>query len=168
MSIAIFKEEQKLNRGWIWFIAIISTTAMMILAINVFQDGLQAAATEDLIASIFVFLLLSAIVMMMGAMKLEVVVDKYSIKYRFLPFLVNWKKLYKEDIEVAEIIRLRGLKYGNRGYHLSGKTKTMNMGSKFALKIQLRNKKRKLVISTRKPKEFEVAIETMLNKAVED
>lgn len=168
MSISLFKEDQKFKRIWIWVSITLSVFGLLVMGINIFKEGLENTDNETLIASVVIFIIMCGMIMMFTSMKLEVNIDKYSIKYRFVPFIWSWRKINKEQIESIEVSKMSALHYGGLGYRKTWRYRAFIMGGKQAAKIKLKNKRVRLVFSTRKPEEMKAAIEKLMHKEYTD
>lgn len=91
------------------------------------------------------------------SISLETRMDAEAFSYRSSPFQSNWKKLPREQIKSIAIFKKDGLlDYGGVGLRFFRKTKAYVFLADHVIEMKLGEKK--LVFSTKKPKEFEAQI----------
>lgn len=92
------------------------------------------------------------------SISLETRMDAEAFSYRSSPFQSNWKKLPREQIQSIAVQKKDGLlDYGGVGMRFSRKTRAYIFMADHVLELETAGKK--LVFSTKKPKEFENMIQ---------
>lgn len=149
--------EQQSFRGTILMYGVIMLELPTLLLISLLfftgklgDEGWIAFATVGTLVPLTFILLMSLV--------LETRMDPYSFSFRSLPFQTTWKKIRKEDISSISIQKKDGfLDYGGIGLRFYRKTKAYVFFADHV--IELESGTKKLVFSTKKPKEFEAIME---------
>lgn len=154
----LFKEEQKFGK---WKIIPILLIAVIGLFILLLREGFETRPNSIVLACVLVFVSLVGVLILKS--KLETSIDKYAIRYRFFPFISNWKRIEKEHIQQMEVVKYSPIAdYGGYGYRFSFRNgRALNTGGNKGLKI-VYNQNKKLLIGTKKPAELEQAINEFL------
>jgi len=163
----LFEEKQRYTQWWLWLI--IGANAVIVIAI--FSHALykqlilgepwgDKPMSDDGLISISLFVISAMVIMLLVFFNsvLEVVVDKASVSYRYVPLLRKWKRIEREDIQRYEVKKyfLRG--YGvKRDFHGN---KTINVKGHIGIELTLGNGN-KLLLGTQKPEEFLLALNRM-------
>lgn len=90
--------------------------------------------------------------------KLETRMDSFSFSYQNRPFQTKLRNIKKEDISSISIQKKDGfMDYGGVGVRFSRRTRAYVYFADYVIELELGSKK--LVFTTKKPKEFEAMIE---------
>lgn len=112
---------------------------------------------EGWIPLVIVGTLLPLTFFLLTTISLEIRMDESSFSYKSGPFHPNWKKLKKEEITSISIHKKDGfLDYGGIGLRFSGKTRAYIFLADHVIELEAGTKK--LVFSTKKPREFDEMI----------
>lgn len=156
-----FTEEQRFRSWWIKgaFIISIIGTLIPFYRIIVFDDS-----SIPLTPMVIVLVTVVLIATMIFSAKLETEVDKHAIKYRYFPFIMNWKRIEKKSIKHAEVKKYSPIRdYGGYGYRIRfGGDKALNVKGNMGLLIEY-DENKKLMIGTQKPEELRISIENLLS-----
>ncbi len=125
--------------------------------------------SQELIAIPIVFCVMLLVLFILLGAKLEVVIDKYSIKYKYFPFVWNWKRIAREEIANIELRRYSPLfHFGGWGYRVRpGKKKSITVKGNKAMLITMKNG-RKLYIGTQKLEELQIAVDMLMSHQLEE
>jgi len=156
-----FRESQRFNQTWLWTallvltaVLVFKTTAQVIFGIPWGYDppstGLLLLVNVIWIAVIFLF----------ASIRLDTLIDKEGIKYRFFPFhlserVIRWESIAGCSVELFSYVTMRryhGIRY--RILH-GGWTYTIR-GNRW-IQIDIRNGKR-VFIGTQKPDEVRIVL----------
>ena len=118
-----------------------------------------------LLVTLFIFTLTLAIIMLFRYSKLETSVDRWAVRFRFPPFIPNWKEIPKQDVNEYKIrkysfLRSYGVKWGLDGI------KTLNVKRNKGVEIHYR-KEKKIIIGTQQPELFMLALDKMMKPETE-
>ncbi|RIW13929.1 hypothetical protein D0X99_13980 [Algoriphagus lacus] len=149
--------EQQSFRGTVLMYGIIMLELPTLLLISLlYFNGKLGDGGWIAFATVGTLIPLTFILMM--SLVLETRIDPYSFSYRNFPFQTNWKKIRKEDISSISIQKKDGFPdYGGIGLRFYGKTKAYIYFADHVIEIESGAKK--LVLTTKKPKEFEAVID---------
>lgn len=171
-----FKETQKFTQWWLWIIIIASNFTIMILLGQAYIQQVfweEPWGDQPLSDSGLTLLTLSmitiSIVVTWGFAKsmLETEIKNGGVFYRFPPFIWNWRKIDKSQINSYEVTTFnRVFEYGGYGYRptLRNGLGLIIKGNN-GLKIIYGSSKKKLLIGTQKPQEIKEAMEALMNKS---
>jgi hypothetical protein len=165
-----FSEQQWFRQIRIW---------LLLLTVNVFvlygflqqvvmNEPVGTKPTSDLgvtIVTLFTVLISAALFMM----RLDTIVDRSGIRYRFLPFHLSQKVIRWEDVEKAYIRKYNPIReYGGWGIRWGtfGKGNAFNVSGDVGLQLVLKNG-RKLLIGTQRPYDLDRVIDQLGVKTTE-
>lgn len=170
MARELYSEEQQFDQLFIWILLGIGTVPMMgILGAGFYKQIILGQPWGDkpmsdlalILVTFFVLIFVTGITILFRYSKLEVKVDRWTVQYKFSPFIPNWKEILRHDIKSYKIRKysiLRG--YGVR-WGLDG-TKTLNVKGNQGIEFHFGDNK-KLLIGTQQPELFALALEKMMN-----
>lgn len=170
--MAHFRESQKFNQVWLW-VVLLSLSGGVIAGIgySLYQQlhlGYQLGLSDNLLilTSVLVLLLVAAVNWLILSGKLEVEINSKEIRYRFFPFVWNWKTINEKEIEKYEVKKYNPImEYGGWGYRWKPRHgKALSVKGNEGLLLTLRNGKT-LLLGTQKPDEANQAMKKLLNKA---
>lgn len=174
MSREIYSEEQQFDQLFIWILIGVGMVPMIaILGAGIYKQIIMGQPWGDeplsdlglILVTVGVFVLLLGIIILFRYSKLEIKVDRWGVRYKFSPFIWNWKEILRHDIKSYKIRKysfLRG--YGVR-WGLDG-IKTLNVKGNMGIEFHYGENK-KLLIGTQQPELFAQAIEKMMNPVTE-
>ena len=175
MARRYFEEIQLLRQNrWIWYILIV-LSALLVAPIlhGMYTQLITGEPWGDepmsdnglIIFSCAFFLSWAMITWLLYSIRLEVYIDQDGVHYKFFPNKASWNVITKRDIVSYEIRRTRNLlETGGFGYHRNLFRKSQSMvirGSKH-IRFMLPGK-RKLLIGTQNPEEFDRALRRLLS-----
>jgi uncharacterized membrane protein YobD (UPF0266 family) len=159
-----FSEKQWFRQTWIW-VMILAIDALILYGFIqqvVLDKPFGTKPTSDLGVTI-VLLLMAVVTVLIFSIRLETVVDRVGIRYRFFPFHLAAKTILWEDISKAYIRKYNPiLEYGGWGIRWGtfGKGNAYNVSGNMGLQIELK-KGKKLLIGTQKADELDRVIEQL-------
>jgi len=161
-----FREEQRFSGSPIkWIFPLIFLVSVGPLAYGVYQQlvlgkpwGDHPSSNEGLILTFaFVFLLMAGLWIAFSVSKLEVIIDKEGIHYRFPLFIRKWRTIQKKHIARFEVRNYSPiLEYGGWGYRHRPRLRArkrgvaLNVSGKIGLQLYFTDG-RKMLIGTRRP-----------------
>ncbi|MEY3368837.1 MAG: hypothetical protein RI973_1992 [Bacteroidota bacterium] len=158
----LFSEKQYFRQTWIWLI--MAPVNLLFLFGLVRQLGYgktfgdkPMSDQELIVATVLSFLPMLLILLL----KLETVIRRDGIYYRFVPFQWTFRKITWESTEKIYVRKYNPLReYGGWGLRtgLSGKNGAFNVSGDQGLQIEFNNG-RKFLIGTKKPKELAEALQ---------
>jgi hypothetical protein len=166
----LFEEKQRYTQWWLWLIIVVNA----VIVIAIFSHALykqlvlgepwgDKPLSDDELVGISLFVISAMVLMLLVFFNsvLEVVVDKASISYRYIPLLRKWRRIERENIQRYEIkkyyLRGYGVKFDFRG------NRTINVKGHIGIEFTLGNGHR-LLLGTQKPEEFLLALNKMKNR----
>ncbi len=121
-----FKEEQRFSQSpMMWILYTVFLVSVLPIVIGMYQQfvlgkpwGDEPMSDKNLIFTfIFIFILMGALLILFGRVKLQVRIDEDGIHYRFPFFVIREKTIPFESIEHYEIRKYKPiLDYGGWGY----------------------------------------------------
>jgi hypothetical protein len=179
MARTLFQEKQTIRSvKWIWWIIIpVSASTVISILYGVYLQlilgqpwGIKPMSDAGL--AIFAFISLSVLAFVLWvilSVRLETVVDREGIRYRYFPHMRNFKKLHRSDLESFTVRKLSFLESRRRGYRrsISGRQRRLIVHGRNALTLTLKDGK-KITIGTQRPHDFGEAIKRMMAGAETD
>ncbi|MEL6562161.1 MAG: hypothetical protein AAFQ94_28505 [Bacteroidota bacterium] len=156
-----FKEEQRFNSWWIRGAFAISLGGLLI---PLYRIAFLNDTSIPLAPLVILLVVLTVVATLILGAKLETQVDKYAIKYRYIPFINNWKRIEKGDIRNLQVRKYSPIReFGGYGYRvkLNG-DKALNVKGDMGLHIEYK-KNNKLLLGTQKPEELRITINRLMN-----
>jgi len=155
-----FNEVQKFKSWWIRGVLLLATAGA---AFPVIKGIMEPKSSGSVIPMVIVLIIICAIAVLIFRATLEIEVDKYAIKYKYSPFINQWKRIEKAQIVSAEVVKYSPIReFGGYGYRVRlGKGKALNVKGNMGLKLVYDNQK-KLLLGTQKPEELKSAIISLL------
>jgi hypothetical protein len=151
----IVNETQDFRGTFLMYAIILLEFPTLILLAVLWQTG--KLGDEGPIIMGVVFGIMFLVFTLLMNIKLEVRMTPDGFSYRNPPFINKWKKISPEEMESIKVKKMDGLlEYGGVGLRFAKKTKAFIFFADHVLEVQLPNKK--LVFSTKKPKEMEEVI----------
>ncbi|MTI23317.1 hypothetical protein E1176_19975 [Fulvivirga sp. RKSG066] len=168
-----FKEEQKFRQWWMWAIIIPSVALVIGLCINEiyelqvlneFPGSPQLSPEWRLIILCAAMIITLALAYGIFVARLETQIKDGSIYYRFIPFVWQWKKIRKDEIDKLEVRKYNPIaEYGGWGYRfLFRNSKALNVRGNMGLQIYFTNGK-KLLLGTQKPDQLAKTVDKFMN-----
>jgi len=152
----VINESQSFRGSFLMYGMIMLETPTLLLIIVLWQTGNLGQDGPMTVGIVAGLMLLTFILLM--SIKLDLRMDEKSLAFRFPPFGNKWKKIKKEDIQSINVKKLDGIfEYGGIGWRLSRKQTAYVFPADHVIEVQL--ERRKLVFSTKKPKELEEMID---------
>ncbi len=164
-----FEEEQRFNQWWLWVSMLIGGLIPIgLLGYGLGQQLLTGEPWGDKPMSdmglalmfLFVVVLLGGLCWLFLIARLETKIDRWSVQYRYKPFINSWKRIERESIQSYRVRRYFAGGYGVR-WSLDG-IKTLNVRGRMALELTFTNGKR-LLIGTQRPNQVLKAMDAMKN-----
>ncbi|MEM6522957.1 MAG: hypothetical protein AAGF85_10800 [Bacteroidota bacterium] len=163
-----FKEEQKMNQWWV--VLVLVGVDLMILGIfipGIYEQLILGEPWGDIpmsdpgliLVSAFTFLVLGGVSALLLSAKLETQIDKYSIRYRYFPFIRSWRKVSFDELQEFHVRKYSPIsEYGGWGYRFRGrKNIALNTRGNMGLQLIFKDHK-KLLIGTQKPDQLKALI----------
>jgi hypothetical protein len=164
-----FEEEQQFNQWWLWISLLVGgLTPIGLLAYGLGQQLISGQPWGDNpMSNLGLALMLLLAVVLLGGLcwlffvaRLETKIDRWSVQYKFKPFINSWQRLEKESIQSYRVRKYFAGGYGVR-WSLDG-IKTLNVRGIKALELTFTNGK-KLLIGTQQPDQILKAMDAMKN-----
>lgn len=155
----IFKEEQQFRENWLWAIIIVAGLSIIVI---MFISGLSTNAFSEksfLLGFVGLIVIETILFTLFYITKFETQVTEKAILYRWSPYLRNFKKISKEEIEKAELKKGPSFERGFKLVPGYGKAHVVNAGK--GIQLVLKSSK-KIFIGTAEPFLFKRAIDNMM------
>lgn len=167
--MAHFRENQKFNQVWLWVVLLsLSGGVIAGIAYSLYQQlylGYQLGVSDNLLilTSVLALLLAAAVNWLILSGKLEVEINSKEIRYRFFPFVWNWKVIKEKEIEKYEVKKYNPImEYGGWGYRWKPRHgKALSVKGNEALLLTLRNGKT-LLLGTQRPDEVKHVMKKLM------
>ncbi len=167
-----FKETQRIDRGLLIFLALMSTGGIVGPLILTYQESMKVAGNEGddilvkylLIASgvtIFTVLIFTLI----ASQRLEIDINRFRLRFRMPPF-VKWKEITPDEIECFSVDKARWFqKMRKSRMHYNPFTKKWSymLTRKYLVELKLKSGKA-ILLSTCRPNELQVALDALTKK----
>ena len=165
MSNILYKEIQTFRQKTLWLLLLVICGGSIILfGIALYNQVISNEQFGDKpmsdLSLLFGFLLVIGFALFLGwffySIKLETEVNKTSIKYKFWPFIREYKVLPLETIYSMEVEKYRPIReYGGWGYRFSmkGRGLCLNVSKNIGLRIIMKDGY-ELLIGTQKEEEL--------------
>lgn len=151
----VVNESQHFRGSFLMYGMIMLEMPTLILIFVLWQTGNLGADGPKTMAIVSGIMVLTFTLLM--SIRLDLRMDEKSLTYRFPPFGNKWKKIKKEEVKSINVKKLDGIfEYGGIGWRLSRKQTAYVFPADHVIEVQL--ERRKLVFSTKKPKELEEMI----------
>ena len=162
MSRIYFQETQKFRQVWIWALIFLATILWFLqFIIQIFLHKPVGNNPAPDLVIILVGVIPVGVILLLRFAKLEVIVRRDGIYYRFFPFIYKFKIIHKEELESYEVRKYNAIRdYGGWGIRTgflhkgSALNVKGNMGVLFTFK-----KGKKMLIGSQKAEEFKAAID---------
>ncbi|GAA0891058.1 hypothetical protein GCM10009122_07370 [Fulvivirga kasyanovii] len=167
-----FKEEQPLGTVKLWTILMTISVVTVAGIMYVFYMQLQLKQPVDdrlsdlwlIVSGVMALLVITLVVWLVLAGKLQTEVTKRRIRYRFPPFIWNWKIIKADEIQNFEISNYYAAKeLKGHGYQKLGQAKALSVSGNMGLRLTYYTGK-KLLLGTQKPEKLKRAMEQLMKK----
>jgi len=168
-----YKEEQRFRQWWTWgmLTALFAMTVIPLWA-GLYRQvsagipfGDRPAGNGELAAiTIFVTLLMGAILWLFSAMKLQVELNDDGVRFRYPPLVRRWRGIGKSEIVYYKVGKYNPIvDYGGWGIRISilKRKKAYNVSGNIGLRLTLRNGKT-ILLGTRRPQAVAAAMEKLM------
>ena len=160
----IFKEVQKQNQKWIWFLLLILITTTVFGSVQqiIFNKPFGNNPIPNW-GFVIIFGVLFFIFYILNKSNLYTEISNDYVLFHYKPFFRKPKIINCEQIDNIYVRIYSPIKeYGGWGIRTSfdGRNKAYNVSGKIGIQIELKNGKR-ILIGTQKMKEAEIAIKSM-------
>jgi hypothetical protein len=163
-SDILFSEQQSFRQTWIWLVT--APINLLFLFALVSQVGYgktfgdKPMSDQELVFATALSFLPTLLIMLL---KLETVIRRDGIHYRFMPFQWKFRTIAWESAEKIYVRKYNPLReYGGWGLRtgLSGKNGAFNVSGDLGLQIEFNNG-RKFLIGTQKSEELAAALQEL-------
>ncbi|HSH20394.1 MAG TPA: hypothetical protein VLA03_08060 [Draconibacterium sp.] len=171
MDKLFFKEEQRFNQWWLWFLIIASAFVSIVPVIyGIYSNevlakpwGKSNAGTSELIIFLFVeMVIMGGIILLLLKFRLIVEIKSSGLWFRNPPLSRKWKCIRKEEIERFEIRKYKPVaEYGGWGIKGTSRNKAYNRSGNLGLQLYLKNG-HKVLFGTQRKQAIEYAMEKMM------
>lgn len=155
----IFKEEQQFRENWLWAIILVAGASGIV---GIFISGFSTKAFDEknfIIVFVAVILLITILFYLFYSTKLETQVTEKAILYRWLPYMRNFKKIGKDEIEKTELKKAPSFERGFKTVSGYGQAHVVNAGK--GIQLVLKSSK-KIFVGTAEPYLFKKAMDNMM------
>jgi low affinity Fe/Cu permease len=159
-----FSEIQKFSQTWLVYFLIAIAMITIIAAIKVGFDS-ETNGTEALLTGLISFVVILFVFTLLYWTKLEVLIEKDRILYRFFPIQIKFKNVLFDEIK-SYIVRKYSpiFEYGGWGIRYGfSKGWAYNVSGNIGIQIETISGK-KLLFGSRKPDEFFKVLDSMIKK----
>lgn len=158
MTNLIFKEEQSYRGTWLMYLILMLEIPMISLVSFLIWRSEPDKSRAILIIGTFLGVL-SLVFFFLMSITLKTRIDPDGVKFRFSPFINNWKTFRKEEIQSIEVVEYSPISdFGGWGLKGNRSTKAYSVLGDQGLLLDIGQKK-KVMIGTQKPKELRSYIE---------
>lgn len=156
-----FKEEQKFSSWWIRGAFAVSIFGILM---PLYRIAFLNDTSIPLAPLVILLIIVTFVATVVLSARLETEVDKYAVKYRYIPFINSWKRIEKSEIRHAEVRKYSPVReFGGYGYRVKfNGDKALNVKGDMGLLIEY-GKKKKLLIGTQKPDELRRTINRLMD-----
>ncbi|MFT6935053.1 MAG: hypothetical protein ACJAUQ_001446 [Maribacter sp.] len=163
----VFKETQRFRQWWLQVINLSLLGFPIFGYYNwyVLKKSMGNVAADDTKGQVIFIVIISFAVCILYIFKLETIIDKRGICYRFFPFHRNPKQLSWNDLKNCYTRKYRPIKeYGGWGYRFGfNKGKALNVKGNQGIQLELTTGK-KLLLGTQIPEEEQIVINRYFKK----
>lgn len=158
----IFIEKQRFDQWWLYLIL---TIPVIILALPFLLNMEKIIASKDLSALLIPLLLLLLVYFLIFSIRLKTRIDEKGVHYQFFPINLKLKFVPWSELEQCFCRNYRPLKeYGGWGYRINSRNgKALNIRGNWGIQLIFNNGK-KLLVGTQKPDEVKRIIGNYNNK----
>jgi hypothetical protein len=150
MAVYIFKETQKLRHLLVWEFIFISIALILFKFITSKNDFVL----QQIWIPIGIFFV---VVLLLLSIKMKVIIDQKQLKYKYIPFIINWRIIALREIDEMELISYNSLmEFGGWGIRYNFSYWLYNTGGKHGIKVT--SGKKKFILGTYKPDDASKAI----------
>ncbi|MCK4639106.1 MAG: hypothetical protein KAT33_06775 [Bacteroidales bacterium] len=165
MKRLYFRETQKFKQLWLW-ILLSALAGIWIWGIvqQIFLGIPFGNNPASDLGLILIGLIVISPIILIFKLTLITEVRKDAVYYKFPPLQFKFKKIEPGDIEEYFTRQYKPLsEYGGWGIRIGRKGKAFNVSGNMGMQFILKNGK-KLLIGTKKPEEFQKAMDKMIGK----
>lgn len=173
--MSCFKEEQPLGTVKLWIILMTISVLAVAGIMYAFYMQLQLKQAIDdrlsdnwlIVSGVIALLVLTLADWLVLTGKLQTEVANQRIRYRFPPFIWNWKIIKAEEIQNFEVSNYYAAQeYKGHGYQKSGQVKALSVAGNMGLQLTFYTGK-KLLLGTQKPEKLKRAMEQLMKKGAD-
>ncbi len=155
----IFKEVQQFRESWLWAIIVVAGLSGIVIML---MSGLSKNAFSEksfLLGFVGVIVIETLMFTLFYITKFETQITEKAILYRWSPYMRNFKKIGKDEIEKAELKKAPSFERGFKLVPGYGKAHIVNGGK--GMQLVLKSSK-KIFFGTAEPFLFNKAIDNMM------
>jgi hypothetical protein len=158
MANLIYKEEQSYRGTWLMYLLLmIEIPTISLVSFIIWRT--EKDSNTALLSIGLLILILSMVFFFLMSLKLETRIDSYGVKFKFFPFINQWRTLSKGDIKTIGVINYSPLTdYGGWGLKGNRTTKAYSILGDQGILIDIGQKK-KILIGTQKGSELKSYLE---------
>jgi hypothetical protein len=172
MSKLLFEESQAFRQKALWMLLTVITGGSIVLfGIAIYNQVISNEQFGDKpmsdIALIIGFILVIGFAVFLSwffySIKLETKIDETNIRYKFWPFIREYKIIPIQSIHSIEVEKYRPImEYGGWGYRFSmkGRGLCLNVSKNMGLRIKMKDGF-ELLLGTQKPEELESVVSSL-------
>ena len=155
-SFAAFREEQKFQQVWVWFIVLGLAVLVWYSTIQqiILRRPFGSRPAPDTLLIIFWLLFGIGLPALLLYARLITEVRNDGIYIRFVPFHFSFHKIAFEELKSFEVRKYNALReYGGWGIRYGPQGKAYNVGGNRGMQLELVDRKR-ILIGSQRPEEF--------------
>lgn len=161
--LAAFREEQKFQQVWVWFIVVGIAVLVWYSTIQqiILRCPFGGRPAPDTLLIIFWLLFGIGLPALLLSAKLVTEVRSDGIYIRFVPFHFSFHKIAFEELKSFEVRKYNALReYGGWGIRYGPQGKAYNVGGNRGMQLELVDGKR-ILIGSQRPEEFLAALQAL-------
>ena len=159
---AVFREEQRFQQVWVWFIVLGLAALIWYSAIRqiILRRPYGTRPAPDTLLIIFWLLFGIGLPALILSARLITEVRNDGIYIRFVPFHFSFHKIAFEELKSFEVRKYNALReYGGWGIRYGPQGKAYNVGGNRGVQLELVDGKR-ILIGSQRPEEFLAALQS--------
>jgi hypothetical protein len=161
-SFSAFREEQRFQQVWVWFIVIGLAVLVWYSAVQqiILRRPFGSRPAPDTLMIIFCLMFGIGLPVLLLSAKLITEVRSDGIYIRFVPFHFSFHKIAFEELKSFEVRKYNALReYGGWGIRYGPQGKAYNVGGNRGVQLELVDGKR-ILIGSQRPEEFLEALQS--------
>ena len=165
MKRLYFKETQKMKQLWLWILlSVLAVIWIWGIVQQIFLGIPFGNKPASDLGLILIGLILISPIILIFKLTLITEVRKDAVYYKLSPIQFKFKKIEPEEIEEYFTRQYKPLsEYGGWGIRIGRKGKAYNVSGNMGMQFILKNRKM-FMIGTKKPEEFQKAMDKMMKK----
>lgn len=169
--MADFSETQRIDRGLLIFVSVLTLLAILGPFVMVYQEltgnNQNEKLSDYLLVMSGVVIFTVGILALIASQRLQIEINRFRLRFKMVPF-VNWREITPDEVESFRVARsqwFQKLRKSRVHYNPFTKKWSYMLTRKFFVELKLKSGKT-IVLSTTRPEEIATAMEKFLAREV--